>query len=383
MARLNNIPKARCFHRMMSSLWLRPCLWLPSMPGSAWRSGRGTDRCDGCLLRGARTGCRGLQCDGALIPRAAQRGRLGARRGAEWGGGGGGSHELIERNVKRASDKGQDDYMAVTYEAYGLGGAGIVVEVLTGKLECTPLHRLLVVGPSRRQPHSPSAAMSGSRGYGSYSGVGRAWQRCPPLTRATARKLDIGADNLNRAAAEVRLVVQKNGGKMADPGSVLFNFERRGYIVLTDGEARRRPIFAAREMRRVAFASHVTFVAAPPVSFGCGARSALRCSQSGIRPDSRSMPDSADFACEQEYSGGRWERTHRASFRPCRKTPCLAWPRMPAPMMCCRGPRAARAGRRARAKGLLFYLLPPPPPPRGMWLRMWFVVAVVVPALAC
>lgn len=34
-------------------------------------------------------------------------------------------------------------------------------------------------------------------------------------------------DNLNRAAANIRDAVKKAGGKMADPGSVLFNFERR------------------------------------------------------------------------------------------------------------------------------------------------------------
>ena len=62
----------------------------------------------------------------------------------------------------------------MTYEAYGLGGVGVVVEILT--------------------------------------------------------------DNLNRAAMTVRTAVTKSGGKMADPGSVLFNFERRGFCVLTGGD---------------------------------------------------------------------------------------------------------------------------------------------------
>ncbi|WP_309069113.1 YebC/PmpR family DNA-binding transcriptional regulator [Microbacterium sp.] len=38
-------------------------------------------------------------------------------------------------------------------------------------------------------------------------------------------------DNKNRAAAEVRTAVTRNGGNMADPGSVSFNFERKGVIV--------------------------------------------------------------------------------------------------------------------------------------------------------
>ena len=37
-------------------------------------------------------------------------------------------------------------------------------------------------------------------------------------------------DNLNRSASEVRAAVQKAGGKMADPGSVMFNFQRQGLV---------------------------------------------------------------------------------------------------------------------------------------------------------
>ena len=45
-------------------------------------------------------------------------------------------------------------------------------------------------------------------------------------------------DNKNRAAAETRLAVGRAGGSMADPGSVSFNFERKGVIAVpkTDGE---------------------------------------------------------------------------------------------------------------------------------------------------
>lgn len=39
-------------------------------------------------------------------------------------------------------------------------------------------------------------------------------------------------DNKNRAAAEVRTAVSRNGGNMADPGSVAYNFERRGVITV-------------------------------------------------------------------------------------------------------------------------------------------------------
>ena len=39
-------------------------------------------------------------------------------------------------------------------------------------------------------------------------------------------------DNRNRAAAEVRTAMTRNGGTMADPGSVAYNFHRKGVIVV-------------------------------------------------------------------------------------------------------------------------------------------------------
>jgi len=40
-------------------------------------------------------------------------------------------------------------------------------------------------------------------------------------------------DNKNRAAAEVRLAMSRSGGNMADPGSVSYQFARKGVIVLS------------------------------------------------------------------------------------------------------------------------------------------------------
>jgi YebC/PmpR family DNA-binding regulatory protein len=40
-------------------------------------------------------------------------------------------------------------------------------------------------------------------------------------------------DNRNRAAAEVRTIMSRNGGTMADPGSVAYNFSRKGVIAIT------------------------------------------------------------------------------------------------------------------------------------------------------
>jgi YebC/PmpR family DNA-binding regulatory protein len=39
-------------------------------------------------------------------------------------------------------------------------------------------------------------------------------------------------DNKNRAAADVRTIMSRNGGTMGDPGSVAYNFARKGIIVV-------------------------------------------------------------------------------------------------------------------------------------------------------
>jgi len=44
-------------------------------------------------------------------------------------------------------------------------------------------------------------------------------------------------DNKNRAAAEVRTLMTRNGGTMADPGSVAYNFHRKGVISITKTDA--------------------------------------------------------------------------------------------------------------------------------------------------
>ncbi|KAJ0605461.1 putative transcriptional regulator TACO1, integrase-like protein [Helianthus annuus] len=72
--------------------------------------------------------------------------------------------DILERNIKRASDKNQEAYIEKVYEVYGYGGVGLIVEVST--------------------------------------------------------------DKINRSVARVREVVKDCGGKMADPGSIIFKFKR-------------------------------------------------------------------------------------------------------------------------------------------------------------
>lgn len=84
--------------------------------------------------------------------------------------------ENIERNIKKASNPDQADYVSVTYEIYGHGGVGVIVEAMT--------------------------------------------------------------DNKNRTATEMRIATQKRGGSIASPGAVAFNFDRKGLIQIdkTKGE---------------------------------------------------------------------------------------------------------------------------------------------------
>lgn len=81
-------------------------------------------------------------------------------------------NDNIERAIKRGAglDGGAVEYQTIMYEGYGPNGVALLIECLT--------------------------------------------------------------DNKNRAAADVRLAVTRNGGTMADPGSVSYQFARKGVIVV-------------------------------------------------------------------------------------------------------------------------------------------------------
>jgi len=82
----------------------------------------------------------------------------------------------IERAVKRGSgaEAGGADWQTIMYEGYAPGGVAVLVECLT--------------------------------------------------------------DNRNRAAGEVRVALTRNGGSMADPGSVSYLFARRGVVMVPAAE---------------------------------------------------------------------------------------------------------------------------------------------------
>ena len=81
-------------------------------------------------------------------------------------------NDNIDRAVKRGSGAEGDgaDYQTITYEGYAPGGVAVMVECLT--------------------------------------------------------------DNRNRAASDVRTAMTRNGGSMADPGSVAYLFTRKGVVIV-------------------------------------------------------------------------------------------------------------------------------------------------------
>jgi len=78
----------------------------------------------------------------------------------------------ITRAIKRASEVNTADFAESTFEAYGFGGASLVINVLS--------------------------------------------------------------DNSNRASADVKNAIRKKGGKVAESGSVLFMYDRKGKVEVND-----------------------------------------------------------------------------------------------------------------------------------------------------
>jgi YebC/PmpR family DNA-binding regulatory protein len=52
-------------------------------------------------------------------------------------------------------------------------------------------------------------------------------------------------DNRNRAASDVRVAMTRNGGSMADPGSVAYLFNRKGVVIVRKGELTEDDVLAA------------------------------------------------------------------------------------------------------------------------------------------
>jgi YebC/PmpR family DNA-binding regulatory protein len=92
-------------------------------------------------------------------------------------------NDNIDRNIKKASSADQADFSEITYELYGYGGVGIIVEIMT--------------------------------------------------------------DNKNRSASDIRIATNKRGGTIATPGAVMFNFDRKGVIQVAKSSAPEDDLFLA------------------------------------------------------------------------------------------------------------------------------------------
>jgi YebC/PmpR family DNA-binding regulatory protein len=82
-------------------------------------------------------------------------------------------NDIIDRNIKKAASADQADFSEVTYELYGYGGVGLIIEAMT--------------------------------------------------------------DNKNRLSSEMRIATNKRGGTIATPGAVAFNFDRKGVLQVKKG----------------------------------------------------------------------------------------------------------------------------------------------------
>src|SRR3984957_7033541 len=92
-------------------------------------------------------------------------------------------NDIIDRNIKKASSADQADYIEMTYELYGHGGVGLIVDVMT--------------------------------------------------------------DNKNRISSDMRIATNKRGGTVASPGAVAFNFDRKGVIQVSKKNAIEDELFLA------------------------------------------------------------------------------------------------------------------------------------------
>src|SRR5207245_1834000 len=57
--------------------------------------------------------------------------------------------------------------------------------------------------------------------------------------------VDIMTDNKNRVSSDMRIATNKRGGTVANPGSVAFNFDRKGIIQVSKNSANEEALFLA------------------------------------------------------------------------------------------------------------------------------------------
>ncbi|KAK6163592.1 hypothetical protein DH2020_000456 [Rehmannia glutinosa] len=121
--------------------------------------------------------------------------------------------DIIDRNIKRASEKGQEAFIEKFYEVVGY----VVFEKFCEK------SRIHCFGHFAIIEHSVSQV------YG-YGGAGMIVQ--------------VLTDKVNRSVAAVREVVKDYGGKMADSGSIMFKFKRARVVNIKAKDADKDQLLA-------------------------------------------------------------------------------------------------------------------------------------------
>jgi transcriptional/translational regulatory protein YebC/TACO1 len=143
--------------------------------------------------------------------------------------------DLIERNLKRATDTSQADYMELTYE-----GTYFISQIPPPRF-CRPSVSTLVIKRRYCTAHITSRLFT----HTSYGKTDRFFSSSPPAYGAggVGIVIEVLSDNVNRAAADTKAAINKSGGKVAEPGSVLFNFERKGFISLNCSSEKEDEVF--------------------------------------------------------------------------------------------------------------------------------------------
>ena len=113
-------------------------------------------------------------------------------------------------------------------------------------------------------------------------------------------------DNRNRAAAEVRVAMTRNGGSMADPGSVSYLFRRKGVVIvpksgLTEDDVLMAVLDAGAEEVNDLGESLRGRLARPPTSSPC----APRCRTPGIDYESAEASFLPEHQVELDEDGAR------------------------------------------------------------------------------
>lgn len=90
-------------------------------------------------------------------------------------------NDIVDRNIKKASSTDNTDFFEMSYELYGHGGVGLIVDIVT--------------------------------------------------------------DNKNRIASDMRIATNKRGGNIASPGSVAFQFDRKAIFQVKKGGMDQEALF--------------------------------------------------------------------------------------------------------------------------------------------